>query len=168
MRTTQVVRHFGDIRPDVKIRPGVIDGDSRIEFTIRKGDATNATAGDPCQCTIARGCRRSTNAKEALILTTVAYLLEPAGRGAFRVVKYLHDGQNVVKNTDAGGFPVWNTRVTLRPPSSQRRVGVQTKAQKARQPKKRKQTVEHIARRVASAKVNPARQRMARVGKDVS
>lgn len=168
MRTTQVLRHFGDIRPDIKIKPGVVDAEKRVEFTIRKRDATNATAGDPCQCTIARGCRRSTNAKEALILTTVAYLLEPAGRGAFQVVKYMHDGQNVVKNTDVGGFPVWNTTITLRPPSSQRRVGVQTTAQKARQPKKRKQTAEHIARRVASAKVNPARQRMLRVGKQAA
>lgn len=164
MRTSQVRRHFAALRPDVKIVAGVVDATERTAFTIRKGDATNATAGDPCQCTIARGCRRSTTATEALVLTTVAYLLEPASRGSFRIVKYLHDGQNVVKNTDAGGFPVWNTIVTLRPPSSQRRVGVQTVAQKARQPKKRKQSAQHIARRVASAKANPARTRMSRVG----
>lgn len=164
MRTSQVLAHFASLRPDVKIHDGVLDGDRRVGFTIRKGDAVNATAGDPCQCTIARGCRRSTDATEALILTTVAYLLEPLGRREYVVVKYLHDGQNIVKNTDAGGFPVWNTTVTLRPPSSQRRVGVQTVAQKARQPHARKQSAQHVARRVASAKANPARSRMARVG----
>lgn len=152
------------MRPGVTIHPDVLDGDRRVEFTIRKRDAMNATAGDPCQCTIARGCRRETDAAEALILTTVAYLLEPLGRREYVVVKYLHDGQQVVKNTDAGGYAVWNTAVTLRPPSSQRRVGVQTVAQKARQPKSRKQTPSHVAARVASAKANPARSRMSKVG----
>lgn len=164
MRTTQVISHFASMHPGIRIYDAVLDGDRRITFTIRKRDAINATPGDPCQCTIARGCRRETDASEALILTTVAYLLEPLGKREYVLVKYLHDGQQVVKNTDSGGYPVWNTVITLRPPSSQRRVGVQTPAQKARQSKSRKQTADHIARRVESARMNPARARMARVG----
>lgn len=164
MHTGLIVKHFQQIRPDLNILDAVVDGDERREFTIRKRDAVSAIAGDPCQCAVALGCRRSTTAAEALILTTVAYLLEPAGRGKYQAVKYLHDGQQVVKNTDAGGLPVWNTIVTLRPPSQWRRVGVQTPQQKAAQPKSVRQTAEHVARRVASAKTNPARRRVARVG----
>jgi hypothetical protein len=164
MRTTQVVRHFRTLRPGWEIADQIHDGEIRHTFTIGKRDATQAVAGDPCQCTIARGCRRGTEAAEALILTTSAYLLEKVGPRSAIVVKYLHDGQNVVKNTDAGGWPVWNTLITLRPPSSQRRVGVQTVAQKARQPRVRKQSKAHIAKRVASAQSNPARRRVSRVG----
>lgn len=164
MRTTQVIKHFRGMRPDLVIADGVVDGGRRLAFMVKKGDAVHAIAGDPCQCTIARGCRRETNAAEALILTNVAYLLEPAGRKRYRVAKHLHNGENVVKNTDAGGYPVWNTHITLRPPSAMRRVGVQTLSQKAAQPKKQRQTREHVARRAASLRANPARSRLSMVG----
>jgi hypothetical protein len=163
MNAQTIIRHFREMRPDLTITTTIVDATQRRQFVIKRRDATGAVPFDPCQCTVARCCRRQLDVAEALILTTSAYMLERHGR-AHRVVKYMHDGQNVVKNTDAGGYPVWNTTITLRPPSPCRSVGAQTVAQKSAQPKTTKQSKEHVARRRASLLANPARVRVARVG----
>lgn len=163
MNVGKVVEHFRSLRPDLKISDKVIDGTERHTRTIRRADATGAVPTDPCRCTIARAFRKERDVAEALILTNVAYLLERRGR-RYIVVKYLHDGANIVKNTDAGAFPIWRTPITLRPPSQYRRVGAQTVSQKAAMSGGKKQTAEHVRKRTASAQSSPARVRMSKVG----
>jgi len=142
------VNRFKAEYPDLKIRGKVRNGTDRRTFATKKRDATRAIPNDACHCTMANGMLREFGLP-ALFLDTVAYLLEPSGDGWHSVTKYEHDGAPVAKALDASGVAVWNTTVTLRPPSRYRRAGAQTQAQKDALPGARTQTRAHVAKRAA-------------------
>lgn len=113
--------------PRAKVRPTVVDGTLRRQFTTAKRDRTKAVAGDACHCTMACGISR-TFGHIAAFEYTFAYLLESVGKGEYEVRKYQHDGRNVAKELDTGGIGVWHTIVTLRPPNPVHRTGAQAKS----------------------------------------
>lgn len=160
MHPTTIIRRFQDERPRAKIAPRVRDGSDCYAFTITARDAHSAVQCDPCECTIARAARREFG-EAAIVLKHSAYVLERQADGTFAVVKYLHDGSEVVAALDELGVAIPNTVITLRPPSRSRAVGAQSLEQKAHPAFRRgPQSVETIRRRKRSIARSASRQRL--------
>jgi hypothetical protein len=163
MLMSEVVTAFRSRQPDLQISARVVNAREAREFFVARSDARGAQAGDPCNCTIARSCRRELEAPEAIVLLTTAYVLERRAAGDWHIMKYEHDGADVVRALDTYGVAIAHTRVQLRPPSRYRRVGAQTATQKAKLPGHKKQSAAHVAKRRASIMASPSRARRGRI-----
>lgn len=150
MRESTIVERFRAECPDLRIRDKIATGAGYWDVFTTMGDIRAAKPTNPCHCVIARAVRRQLKLPAALVLTHGAYLLQPCGGNWHEVVKYAHNQPGIVRNLDKGtAEPTAKTLVTFRPPSAMRAPGAQTKAQKARQPRARKQTQAHKDARAA-------------------